>query len=151
MKKKNILRYILLPLLIIAGLAAAYIYREYNRTHKDTSRLKADFETTATALLQEFSTNETASNKKYWDRVLLVKGTLKDLNRDERGMYTAVLGDSASLSAVRCVFDSTHSREAAALQTGSMVSVKGICSGYNADELLGSDVILVRCVSAEKK
>jgi tRNA_anti-like len=151
MKKKNILRYIVLPLLLVIGLAAVYIYREYNRTHKDTSRLKPDFEITATGLLNEFVSNETASNKKYWDKVVLVNGVVKELNRDERGLYTAALGDTSSLSAVRCVFDSTHGREAAVLQVGQSVSIKGICSGFNADELLGSDVILVRCVAGTKK
>jgi hypothetical protein len=32
-----------------------------------------------------------------------------------------------------------------------MVAVKGICSGFNGDEILGSDVILVRSVIDQKK
>lgn len=48
------------------------------------------------------------------------------------------------MSSVRCSIDSIHSNEAAVIQPGSLIAVKGICSGYNADEMLGSDVILVR-------
>jgi hypothetical protein len=150
MKRKKIIRYIVLPLLLIAGAAALYIYKEYNRTHKDTANLKPDYSITADALIKEFSDNEQASNTKYWDKVVRVEGIVKELARDDKGFYSIVLGDTASMSAVRCSVDSIHSREAALVQKGSVVSVKGICSGYNADEMLGSDIILVRSVIDSK-
>ena len=68
-----------------------------------------------------------------------------------RGFYSVVLGDTASMSSVRCSIDSVHSNEAAAVKKGSIIAVKGICTGFNADELLGSDVILVRSVVDSKK
>ena len=151
MKRKKIIRYIVLPLLLIIAVAAIYIYKEYNRTHKDTSRLKSDYSVSAIAFLQEFSSNEAAANKKYWDKVLQVEGTVKDLLTDDRGFYSIVLGDSSSLSSVRCSVDSAHTAEAAAVRKGTTIRVKGICSGYNADELLGSDIILVRSVVDLKK
>lgn len=150
MKRKQIVRYILLPLLVIIAGAAIYIYKEYNRTHKDTSKLKPDYEIIATDLLAEFGNNEAASNKKYWDKVIRVEGPVKEILKDDKGFYSIVLGDSNSLSSVRCSVDSLHSAEAAPLQKGAVVAVKGICSGYNADELLGSDVILVRSVVDKK-
>lgn len=151
MKKKKIIRYIVLPLLLILAAAAIYIYREYNRTHKDTAKLKADYTVTATGLLKEFEDNEQLSNKKYWDKVLRVEGTIKDLIKDDKGFYSIVLGDTGSMSSVRCSVDSNHSTEAVSLKRGSMIAMKGICTGFNADELLGSDVILVRSVVDSKK
>ena len=68
MKRKKIILYVLLSLLLVVAAAAIYIYIEYNRTHKDTSRLKADYSLAATDLVKEFETNEQASNKKYWDK-----------------------------------------------------------------------------------
>jgi hypothetical protein len=38
-----------------------------------------------------------------------------------------------------------HNEETENLVSGSKVTVKGVCTGFNADELLGSDVILNRC------
>lgn len=146
MKWKKIFRYVVLPLLLILCAAAIYIYKEYHRTHKDTARLKPDYTVSAGDLLKEFAGNEQGSNKKYWDKVIVVNGILKELGKDDRGLYTVALGDTASMSSVRCNIDSLHSAEAALLQEGAQVSVKGICSGYNSDELLGSDVILVRSV-----
>jgi hypothetical protein len=150
MKRKNILRYIVLPLLLILAAVAFYIYKEYNRTHKDTAKLKPDYSISATQLLKEFETNEQGSNKKYWDKVIRVEGMVKELAKDDKGFYSIILGDTASMSSVRCSVDSVHSNEAAAVTKGSIIAVKGICSGFNADEMLGSDVILVRSVVDKK-
>jgi DNA polymerase II small subunit/DNA polymerase delta subunit B len=146
MKRKKIIRYSLLGLLLLLASAAFYIYKEYNRTHKDTARLKPDYRLNAAEFINEFRQNEQASNKKYWDKVVSIKGMVKELNRDERGFYTIVLGDTSSMSSVRCSIDSVHGRDAAGIKKQTVITVKGICSGYNADEMLGSDVILVRSV-----
>lgn len=151
MKRKKFIRYIVLPLVLVLGGAALYIYNEYNRTHKDTAKLKPDFIVTATDLIKEFETNEQSSNTKYWDKVLRVEGMIKDLAQDEKGFYSIILGDTASMSSVRCSVDSSHNAEAMVLRKGSQVTVKGICTGFNADALLGSDVILVRSVVVPKK
>jgi hypothetical protein len=151
MKRKNILRFIILPLLLIFAAAAVYIYKEYNRTHKDTARLRPDYSLQAGVLIKEFGDNEQASNKKYWDKVIEVNGIVKEVSYDEKGIYTIALGDTASMSSVRCSIDSIHNSGAAAVLKGYDVTVKGICTGYKADELLGSDVILVRCVVDSKK
>lgn len=150
MKRKNILRYIVLPILLIISIAAIYIYKEYNRTHKDTSKLKPDYSVTASNLINEFESDEQSSNKKYWDKVIEVEGVTKELVKDEKGFYTVILGDPATMSSIRCSIDSSHNKEITSIITGKKIKLKGICSGFNADELLGSDVILVRSVVGSK-
>lgn len=150
MKKKKIIRYVLLSLIIVIAAAALYIYKEYNRTHKDTARLKADYTVSAASFVQEFEKNEKGSNEKYWDKVVEVEGMVKDLSKDDKGFLSVVLGDTSSMSSVRCSVDSSHTSEANLLKKGDKVTVKGICTGFNADELLGSDVILVRSVIDQK-
>jgi tRNA_anti-like len=151
MKRKKIIRYIVLPLLVVIAVVAFYIYKEYNRAHKDTAKLKPDYSIAAADLVKEFETNEQISNTKYWDKVIKVEGMVKDLTKDDRGFYSIVLGDTSVMSSVRCSIDSLHSNEAALVKKGTVIAVKGICSGFNADELLGSDVILVRSVVDSKK
>lgn len=150
MKKRNKILLILGLILLVAAVGALYIYKEYNRTHKDTADLKPDYALSATQLIQEFETTEQTSNKKYWDKIIEAAGIVKDISKDDRGFYSVVLGDTSSMSSVRCSMDSVHNEEAAVLKKGSSVSLRGICSGFNADELLGSDVILVRCVVISK-
>lgn len=150
MKRKNVIRYIVLPGLLLICAAALYIYKEFTRTHKDTAILRPDYSFTATSLLNEFENNEQSSNSKYWDKVLRVEGTIKELDRDDKGYYSVILGDTSSMSSVRCSMDSNHNAEAGKLTKGSTIAIKGICTGFNTDELLGSDVILVRSVIDNK-
>ncbi|MBI5856423.1 MAG: hypothetical protein HZB42_02135 [Sphingobacteriales bacterium] len=151
MKRKKIIRYILVSLFVIVAAAALYIYKEYNRRHKDTASLKPDYSTEAASFIKEFENNEKAANKKFLDKVIRVEGVVKEVVKDEKGFYTLALGDTASMSSVRCNIDSMHTKEAVAVMKGNKVAIKGICSGFNADELLGSDVILVRSVLDQKK
>ncbi len=151
MKKGKKILIILGVILVVAAAAAFYIYKEYNRTHKDTADLEPDYSLSATNLIQEFETGEQAANKKYWDKIIEVDGVVKDISKDDKGFYSVVLGDTASMSSVRCSLDSVHNVEAAVFKKGSTASLRGICTGFNADELLGSDVILVRCAVISKK
>jgi hypothetical protein len=42
-----------------------------------------------------------------------------------------------------------YTKRAASIKPGMNVVVKGNCTGYNEDELLGLDVIVNRCVIEE--
>jgi len=145
MKIKNIFRYIILPILIIIAALSWYVFSEYNRTHKNTASLRPDYSLNAIELVKDFTGNEQASNKKYWDKVIEVNGLIKEIKSDENGNYTIGLGDTTNMSSVRCLIDSLQSNAASSLETGSRVVIKGICTGFTADPLLGSDVFLVRC------
>lgn len=146
MKNGKLLIRIVVTLLFAVALAALYVYWEYNRTHKDTLDLNADYSVTASDLLKEFEWDESATSKKYWDKVVLVDGYVKELTKDDRGVYSVVLGDTGSMSAVRCSMDSIHNKDAGNIKQGNRIAMKGICSGFTSDALLGSDVVLVRCV-----
>lgn len=141
----------MLSLLVIGTAAGIYIYKEYNRHHADTANLKAAYSVSATDLIKEFEGNEQASNKKYGDKVVRVEGVVKEVVKDEKGFYFLALGDTASMSSVRCSIDSVHSNEAALVKQGTVIAIKGICSGFKADEMLGSDVMLVRSTVDSKK
>ena len=130
---------------------AFYLYKEYNRKNIDTAELQPDYTIAASALIKEFETDQASASKSYSDRIILVKGFLKDILRDDHGFYSLMLGDTSSMSSVKCSMDSLHNNEAAALRKGVYATVKGVCAGFNADELLGSDVILVRCMIEKTK
>lgn len=146
MKKKKIRRTILYSLAIAIILGGLYGYKEYTRKVKDLSKVKADVQVEATDLIAAFEKNEAKGNEKYLDKIIEVKGTVRELDKSELGHYSIILGEENSMSSVRCSMDSTHQEDAASLVKGSKVIVKGACTGFNADDLLGSDVILNRCV-----
>jgi hypothetical protein len=134
-------------LVIISG--SFYGFNEYTRKNKDLVSVSPDVQISATDLIQKFETDETSANKTFLgkkDFIVAVTGQVKEINRDENGYYSIVLGDVNNMSSVRCSMDSLHQQDARDLTKGATVSIKGAFTGFNKDDLLGSDVILNRCV-----
>ncbi|HEX6846608.1 MAG TPA: hypothetical protein VF144_06500 [Chitinophagaceae bacterium] len=143
--------YISALFIIAIGSTAFYIYKEYNRKNEDTGSLRPDYVVTASTIIKEFETDQESATKKYSDKIILIEGYLKDILKDDRGFYSLMIGDTTSMSSVKCSMDTAHNQEAASLQKGTAAVIKGVCAGFNADELLGSDVILVRCIIDQMK
>ncbi|MBL0145997.1 MAG: hypothetical protein IPP48_09710 [Chitinophagaceae bacterium] len=151
-KKKKTITIILSVIAILIAAGAFYGYKEYNRKQKDISDLSAHFTLNSNVLITDFTKDEKASNLKYLDKVIAVDGILKAIDKDDKGNFTLVIGDTASTSSVRCSMDSIHNTEATNVKEGSFINVKGVCTGYTADELgLGSDVILNRSCIIKKQ
>jgi len=145
-KKKIIWALIILAIVF----ALVYAYREYTRTHKDLAGVKADLAVESGILISEFEKNDSAANKKYLGKILDISGVVKEIDTAAGGIYTIVLGHPGSKSSVRCQLDSIHASDAAKLSSGSSVLMRGACTGFEKNELLGenlgSDVHLNRCV-----
>jgi len=141
---KKYRRYILAAIILVV-VAVLWVYREYTRKNIDLTDADPDYTIAAPALIHEFETNDSAANKKFLGKILLVTGSLKDISKD--GNYvTLILGDTGSMSAVRCAMDTSHAVNQNEFTKGVSVNIKGSCTGFNKDELLGSDVIMNRCV-----
>lgn len=147
MSKKAVLFFILAAAVI---LGIGYVYKEYTRTNKSLTNIKADYKLKVNELITAFETNEQQANQQYLDKIIAVSGTIKEIYKDDDGNYSVILGEQESMSSVRCAMDSTQHKVAARLLMGSEVTIKGACTGFNADDLLGSDVILNRCVIEKK-
>lgn len=147
MFKNKILRYLLAVLLLLMAVAF-YVYREYNRKAPDTVNLKAAYQLPAVELIADFQTSETDANAKYLGKILAVTGMVKSVDSDSSGTQTLVIGDTASLSSIRCTMNTNAPEQGVRYQTGTTVTIKGFCTGFNADDMgLGADVLLNRCVS----
>jgi len=130
-----------------------YGVHEYFRPNEDMSALKEMCRISATNIVHEFEGNDSVAGKKYIGKIIVVLGKIKEVEKDEKGYCTLVLGDDAIMSSVRCSVDTTRTKEAIGMQKGNNISVKGILTGYNADAtgLLGSDVQLSRCIFLTEK
>lgn len=120
-----------------------YILKEYNRKAIDVAKAKPDFEVTDTTLMSEFEKDEKSAIEKYSRRIIRVDGTIREIEKSNN-TYSFNLGLPSSLSAVHCVIDSTQ--DAGNQHEGSRISLKGVLVGFNKDEVLGSDVVLNRCI-----
>lgn len=144
---------IVLVILVAAAGAGLYAWKEFNRKNEDLAAVKPDYNVQATTLIGEFAANDSAANVKYQGKIISVDGMVKNIDKDDDGFYTVVLGDTADMSAVRCAMDSTHAADATSLKRGESVKVKGALTGFQKDDtgLLGSDVELNRCVIEKNK
>lgn len=132
-------------IILLAG--AVYGWREYTRKLPDLKNAKPAFSMTAEELLRAFENDDSAAGTKYNGKVLELAGKVRELEKDEKGYYTLILEGGNEISSIRCSMDTTYQQEVAAAGAGSEVQVRGVCTGFNKDDLgLGSDVFLNRCV-----
>ncbi|HYH15645.1 MAG TPA: hypothetical protein VD794_10510 [Flavisolibacter sp.] len=136
-----------LVFLFIIGLLALAIwqgYRYFYRPPKDLSTAKAAVTLSSTQLIQAFESDSAKANQLYLGKIIAVEGSIKSVDEEEG--VTIVLGNPASMSSVRCSMDTSKKMDWGSLEKGRKVVIKGNCTGFTSDELLGSDVILNRCV-----
>ena len=145
MKRKK-LKIILAVIALIMVSGGLYAYKEFTRKVKDLTYVKAGVSMDASGLISEFENNEADGNSKYLDKIIAVKGKVKSVEKNDHGHFTVILGDENNMSSVRCSMDSIHQLDVADIPAGTIITMKGACTGFNKDELLGSDVILNRCV-----
>ncbi len=151
MQKRKRIKTILLALLVIGLIGGLYAYKEYNRKNVDLTSITPAFVMMDTELINQFTENAISSNKKYLGKVIELNGTIKKVDTDPKGFHTVVIGNPTSMNSVRCSMDSSINKLADNLKVGETLTLRGICTGYNADDLgLGSDVILNRCLISKK-
>ncbi len=141
---------ILLATALIVIAAGAYFY--VNRKTQSLIDKKADYKISAIKFLKEYSSDQVLADKKYLGKIIQVDGNLKDIEKDDKGFLTFVLGDLTSMSSVRCSIDTMVVFDESAYPVGTAVSLKGECTGFNADDLgLGADIVLNRSVIIQNK
>jgi len=143
MKKKQT---IFSAILLVVAAGGWYAYSEFTRKVKDLSYVKAGVFLNAPDLVAAFQNDEVKANAIYLDKIIDVKGKIRTIEKNDNGYYSVILGEETSMSSVRCSMDSVHQQDVAGFKPGSIVTIKGACTGFTADELLGADVILNRCV-----
>lgn len=126
---------IVLTAIVAGGIYGFYLY---NKKPADTRDEKADFEITAVELMKEFTTNEEAATKKYVDKVILVSGTISEIDLTSA---TLIIDTTDPLTAITCSF---YKEEAAALshqKSGDPVVIKGKCTGKLTDIVLNNCIL----------
>ena len=139
--KRNV---VFLFIIVLLALAVWQGYRYFYRAPKDLSTVRAVAILSTAQLIHAFESDSAKANELYLGKTIAVEGYIKSVDEEEG--VTIVLGDPASMSSVRCSMDTNRKKEWSTLEKGRQVVIKGNCTGFTSDELLGSDVILNRCV-----
>lgn len=134
---KRFVKIILLSIVVIACIGGVVGWQMYNKPHakaEDISSIKK----TVTELANEYTADEQAANASYLDKVIEVKGTVTQVSQNQDGISVVMLGGDDPTAVVQCTMrDATFTAE-----EGTVVDVKGFCSGKN----MFDEVLLTQCV-----
>lgn len=111
-----------------------------NETHASTESLKEDYTLTAADLINEFLANDTAANKKYTEKVLLVSGQVSESAVATDSTGTVSFADSTGSYAIFSI-DKMQMEKVKSIKKGDVATVKGICSGGMFSDILGTTSI----------
>ncbi|KOY85954.1 hypothetical protein AD998_07180 [bacterium 336/3] len=128
-------RIIITSVLAIFLIGVTGIYYVYNKPHRDVKGENAFVTVEAKQLFDEYSKNQQEANKKYLDKVIVVKGVVKEvtLPTDNKGGATIVLETGDEMFGISCGFDAKDSQNPA---VGSQIVIKGVCTGMTMDVVL---------------
>lgn len=111
-----------------------------SETHEATENIKADYTVSSDELIREFLANDTATNKKYIDKMLVVNGNAAAVEVLEDSTSTVKFADSTGSYAIFSL-EKDQYEKTKALKQGDAVSLKGVCSGSIYSEILKTTAI----------
>lgn len=123
------------------------------KPHRDVQRSKVFATVTVKELINEFSLDVAAANKKYLSadgnsKVLEVDGIVHNITKNQNSETVIVLMEQGSNVGVSATFLKNNSEMASALKPGDHIKVKGAItagSSYDADLDLYEHVVLIQC------
>ncbi|MBK9150252.1 MAG: hypothetical protein IPM26_04335 [Saprospiraceae bacterium] len=129
-----------LGILLVLALAGGVIgYKMYNKPHKDLSSASPDYVLFPSTLVNEYEEDEDAANAKYLDKVIELKGKVREISQDGTGNFIMETGNP--LSGVQCAL--LNPEDIRSLSEGATVTVRGICTGKLMDVNLSRCVIIL--------
>ena len=108
-------------ILIIALLILSISYKLVYKKHRDIAKEKASFELTSEAFINEFNDNEKIASERYLNKVILIGGTVSEI-------------DKHGITVDQAVYAKYDQEIELTITKDSKVKIKGRCIGY--DELL---------------
>ncbi len=137
------------PVIVYAGykFGEKYIMSE---THTATEDVKADYTVDATKLIKEFITNDTATNKKYHDKMIVVDGNAAVVEILPDSTSTIKFEDSTGSYAIFSL-EKNEFEKVKKIKQGDAVSLKGVCSGSIYSEILSTTAITFKRATFNSK
>ncbi len=143
----KIKKYILLVIIVFALAGLVIVYKTWNKPHQNIENAVA-IKITAAALYNGFANNNAKTQPNFINKVIAVEGEVREVLRNEQHQQVILLKTSIAGGSVNC----TMEKNANNIKPGSIVLIKGICSGFiNGDSAMNlpGDVFLIRCYPSE--
>lgn len=133
---------ILIAVILFILLGVLVGLRLWYKPHADIKGANATH-VSAVMLYNKFTVDSTAADRLYKEKILLVSGTVNQVFLNKENHQVILLKTDINNGYVNCTMEENTPNPA----IGEMISIKGLCSGYNGEQDLGlaGDVIMVRC------
>ena len=138
-KKPWLKSYVIISSVLFVA-AGIIIYLFFTEKFEDTQKQSAAFSISADELLKEFQTNESAANRKYIEKIILVNGTIAETEAVDSAINIK-MKDTLTGSYIIFAFQDQHIKDAKQLKEGDNVSIKGSCSGGIYSKILETEFI----------
>ena len=135
------------PVFAFAGFMFAQKYLE--NPFDDTANVKADYTISADELIKEFISNDTATNKKYREKVLVVNGKASAVDVRNDSTSNVKFADSTGYF-INFPLEKDQFDKIRNTKPGDPVSLKGVCSGSIFSEILGTTSISFKRATLNK-
>lgn len=109
-------------------------------THQDTNKSKADYTLKATDLIGEFSSNDTAANTRYREKIIIVDGVVSQVEVQYDSTVNLKFIDTTKYF-INFSIDKTEFEKTKNIKPGDLIFVKGSCSGSSYSMILDSTSI----------
>lgn len=122
----------------------------FNMPHRDVQSTKADFSLNSSEIVAEYLNDANSANNKYLaadgdSKVLEITGTVNKISDDFDGKKVVLLKNDSDKAGVSATFTPETSANAAKLEVGQKVTLKGVIrsgAAYDSDLELYENVIL---------
>lgn len=123
--------------LVVAGSVWYYVF-QYSATHHRNVELENTIVISATQMVNDFQTDENVANSKYLNKVVQVKGILLKQGIDQSKNITVTIKSGDPFSNIFCTLRPSNNLNT----SDSVITVKGICSGFLSDVDLNDRVLI---------
>ncbi|MGC9355523.1 MAG: OB-fold protein [Mariniphaga sp.] len=150
MKRKKIIRIgiiVAVAGIVIAGAVGLYMF---NMPHRDVQKTRTDYSLASSEIVAEYLADAEAANSKYLaadgdSKVLEISGTVSKISEDFDGKKVVLLKDGSDKAGVKATFTAETSANAANLEVGQKVTLKGVIrsgAAYDQDLEMYEHVVL---------
>lgn len=136
MKKKILIS--LIAIFVISAFCIWYYVFQYSKTHHRKVETENAIKVTPDQIVKAYQNNEQAANKSYLNKTIQLTGLIAKRDKDQAGHITLTIKSSDPFTNVFCTLKSSVSIST----RDSLITIKGICSGFLSDVVLNDAIIV---------
>jgi hypothetical protein len=138
--KRNYKKIIVWSILLVLLAGSATVWYLFNQKHENTAEIKPDFTVEALPFIQEFKQDLASANKKYSEKIVLVKGNVAEIEKADSTVNLKMV-DTVTGSYVIFAFQPQDAEKVKQVKQGDLVSIKGSCSNGTYSKILETNSI----------